>query len=328
MERTPKEEIAPRQEIEARNEPGLEWAASAMEHFGDVGDKEAVFMLALTLGHPEWEAEMLRQVKEYKPHVSDPEGLLIRIKADFEASKNMSEQNGSFIEVENSWMEHIPAVKERLSEINAYFNAEEGEYPRKVILVPAEGIIKTDNSGSSFHVGDAAVILSHAGNLDNVGHEFLHGMINPMTEELKHRLPEEKILALASDRYKIDDMYGEHALSLLNEELIRTYNDIIRSDGAPPSPEEFKKKIESLTDETFAHILTNEPHTGKRLKNMGINTLKEFQERSVEYYERYIKNELRERIYGLYREFEAKKEVQPDLKFKDFFAGAVDRLFA
>ncbi len=61
---------------------------------------------------------------------------------------------------------------------------------------------------------------------------------------------------------------------------------------------------------------------------MGINTLKEFQDRSVEYYERYIKNELRERIYELYREYEAKKEVQPDLKFRDFFAGAVDRLFA
>jgi hypothetical protein len=328
MEGCPSVESSPKHEVETGSEPGLVWAGKAMERFGDVGDEEAVFMLALTLGHPEWEGELLRQVKAYKPHIVDPEGLLGRIKADFESSGNESGQNESVLESSNGWNEHIPEVEERLAEINAYFNPAEGEYPRRIVLVPSDTILSSANSGSSYHIGDTVVILAHSGNIDNVGHEFLHGIVNPMTEALQERLPEQRIVALASDKYKIDEGYGEHALSLLNEELIRTYNDVVRNGEALPSLEGFKSRLSEITDEDLAGILASDPGTSRRLEQMGIASLDELKSRAEEYFERYMKNELREKIFGLYREYDEQKRVLPDLKFKDFFAERVDQLFS
>lgn len=327
MEPNFEKETASKFEIEASNARSLEWAAGAMARFADEGDEEAVYMLALTLEHPEWEGEMMRQVKVCKPHVSNPEALLTRMKSEFGSFTPEVGGSNEQGQINTSWSERIPDVEARLAEITAYFNPNDGDSPRKVILVPGEQILSSPNSGSSFHIGDTAVILSHAGNLDNVGHEFLHGYINPITEALSGRLPEGEILKLASDKYKIDEMYGEHALSLLNEELIRTYNDVIRTGESLPSKEDFKRKLEGLSDDSFAQVLKNEPQTSKRLEQLGIKSLGELIERSDEYFERYMKNELRERIYRMYCEYNEQKQAQPDIRFKDFFESKADQLF-
>ena len=65
---------------------------------------------------------------------------------------------------------------------------------KKIIIVPSDKLLSSKDTGSSFHVGDTIVIMSHTENLENFEHEFLHGIINLMTEELAEEIPQEKLL--------------------------------------------------------------------------------------------------------------------------------------
>ena len=104
------------------------------------------------------------------------------------------------------------------------------EIAKKVVIIPSDRLLPSKETGQSFHIGDTTVIMSHTENPMNLEHEFLHGIINPITEELAGEIPQEKVVALASEKLKKGEEYGEHALSLLNEELIRTYNEFIENE--------------------------------------------------------------------------------------------------
>lgn len=61
---------------------------------------------------------------------------------------------------------------------------------------------------------------------------------------------------------------------------------------------------------------------------MTIHSLQEFRNRADEYFVKYVKNELRERIYAFYKEYERQKTQRVDLRFKDFFISNIKNFFA
>ena len=296
-------------------ERGLEFASSVMDQYSDIKDEEAIFMLALSLEHPEWKKELVEQVKKYKQHISDPEKILAKLRNDFSKIDSTATINDEA----ESWEQYVSIFEAQISEILEYFHPTDGEFPKKVLLVLAGNIIKNKNSGFSFHVDNTAVIVSHPGNVDNAGHEYLHGIINPLTEMIANDLPKENIISLASVKYKVDEGYGEHAESLLNEELIRTYNDIIRHGEDLPSLEQFKQVLDELTEESYANTLNSEPETRARLEQMGIHSLLELRGQIDTYFDRYVRNDLRERVYSFYKEYEQQKITNRNIRFKDFF---------
>ena len=168
--------------------------------------------------------------------------------------------------------------------------------------------------------------MSHTENLENFEHEFLHGIINLMTEELAEEIPQEKVVALASSKLKVDEMYGDHSLSLLNEELIRTY-DLIKSKSPIRTLANFTALVDSLSEDRFAELISAEPRTKERFTTVGISSLADFKVKVEEYYNRYEKNELRERVYCLYEKFNAEKSAHPKIRFKDFLAREIKGLF-
>lgn len=323
MEEIRTREILPKPQFEIRQEKSLEFIAHTIKDYEYVGDEEAVFMLALTLDHPEWKDFILEQMKKNKPHVQNVEKILERLRENYSGWQSQIQPNA---EDAVWWTEHLPEVKVRIEDLLAYFRPSPGEVAKKIIIVPSDKLLSSKDTGSSFHVGDTIVIMSHTENTENFEHEFLHGIINPTTEDLAEKIPDEKVVALASDKLKVEEMYGDHALSLLNEELIRTYN-FIKLKKPIRTLANFTVLVDSLSEDSFAELINTEPRTKERFATVGIYSLPDFKTKVKEYYDRYEKNELRERVYHLYERFNSEKINNPNIKFKNFFTREIESLF-
>jgi hypothetical protein len=191
---------------------------------------------------------------------------------------------------------------------------------KKITIVPSDKLLSSKDSGSSFHVDGATVIMSHTENLDNFEHEFLHSIINPLTEKISESIPEEKIINLASIKLKEEEMYGDNALSLLNEELIRTYNDLIKNKKNIRTFNDFEKMTNSLDNDSFNKIVKSESQIKTRFSSMNIASLEEFKLKIKEYYDKYEKNELREKVFQLYKKYDAEKSINQNIRFEDFLS--------
>ena len=229
MEGIETKENLPQPRLEIRQEKSLEFIAQSIHSYEDVGDEEAVFMLALTLEHPEWKDDILEQIKKHKPHVKDVGKILERLEKDYFSSGWQSQIQPN-AEDAIWWTEHLPEAKMRITNLISYFRPSADEIAKKVVIIPSDRLLPSKETGQSFHIGDTTVIMSHTENPMNLEHEFLHGIINPITEELAGEIPQEKVVALASEKLKKGEEYGEHALSILNEDLIRTYNEFIENE--------------------------------------------------------------------------------------------------
>lgn len=325
MENLATKEKLPQPQLEVRQEKSLEFITQSIQDYEDVGDEEAVLMLTLTLDHPEWKDTILEQIKQHKPHVQNVEKILEKLKKNYFSSGWQSQIQPN-AEDAIWWAEHLPETKAQIANLLTYFRPLPDEVVKKIIIVPSDKLLSSKNTGSSFHVGDAIVIMSHTENPENFEHEFLHGIINPLTEKFEGEIPQRKVVALASGKLKVEEMYGDHALSLLNEELIRTYN-FIKLKRPIRTFDSFSALVDSLDENRFAELINTGPHTKAHFASIGISSLADFKAKVKEYYDLYEKNELRERVYRLYEKFNAEKSIHPEVKFKDFFAKAIKGLF-
>jgi hypothetical protein len=89
---------------------------------------------------------------------------------------------------------------------------------------------------------------------------------------------------------------------MLCEELINTYTECVKRNKTPESFESFQQKIQSISDEDFNETLHSKDK-GESLRQLGIKTKSELLERAGEYYDRYIKNQLRESLYEIYKDY-------------------------
>jgi hypothetical protein len=188
--------------------------------------------------------------------------------------------------------ENLPQLKERLNKAINFFNPKESEF-EKIIYLPTNPL-QDKQTGSGFNIGNKYYINTDKGNETNEVHEFLHSIINPITEKLN--LTEEdqqEIIGLSMDTLKED---YEDALSILTEEIIRTYG-IGFDKEEKPEFNSFKTKLLNLDKNILQKVLLEKGidySTDEFLDNDDIIR---------KYYEKY-NNRLSERIWRLFEKYE------------------------
>ncbi|MBT3349508.1 hypothetical protein HN954_01440 [bacterium] len=148
------------------------------------------------------------------------------------------------------------------------------------------------------------MIVPH--DLDNAEHEILHCFVNPIAAEIASKLSSEelqKIIDLAPDSLKIDRGYGEHAESLLAEQLIRKYQSFFRDKKAPVERETFLAELKKYSDENLQKTFENNEMLHSNCESMGIENSKEFRIRAEEYFERFVRDDLGVFLYQFWKKF-------------------------
>jgi hypothetical protein len=275
-------------------------------------DEETLYNLALTYQHPERAEHVLAMTTKHKPHVADPENVrtkcleMINAFDQIFSISPLSQKINAEIEKDKMLRtERIDETRARIDALIDFYKPDtETSDIKRVNLVPTDPVYRK-NSGRAFSVFPGEqIIICHIDNIDNQDHEFSHGIINPIIEKLSEQLDDvqkEKVSALASSKLK--RCYGDEYFSLLCEEFIRTYNDVLRKGEQPQTCEGFMQKVSDLTDEQFQHFLANNGYLVKRFSELGIQTVDEFKRRSREYFERFEQNQLQDLIFRFYQNY-------------------------
>ena len=288
-------------------------------------DEEVLYTLAFTYGHPERNEGAFEMITKYKSYIKNPQELqqkLFRVLAIFEQSFSLSPLVKKMtVEIEKDKKareEILEDTKTRIEKLIAFFKPDSKTTKiRKVSLMPTDPLNRV-NTGGAFVFGEELVLKTHIDNADNLEHEFLHSIINPIVEKLSQLLKDEqkeKISQLANEKLKQD--YGEEYFSLLCEEFIRTYNDVFKKGEKPQSYEDFVRKISDISEEQFQKFLGQSESLKERCVELKITTIEDFKNKSREYFEKFEKNQLRELIFKLYQEYCSRpnKEVENFEKF-------------
>jgi len=275
-------------------------------------DEETLYNIALTYQHPERAEKVLEMAAKYKPHVKNPQeayqkvlALLENFDKTFSASP-LAEKFAAEIERDrNERLQRMEETRKRIESLIDFFKPDSKTTDvKKLSFVPTDPLYKK-NSGRNFSAFPGEqIIISHIDNVDNQDHEFSHGIINPIVEKLSQQLTDEqkeKISQLASVKLKQD--YGDGHFSLLCEEFIRTYNDILKRGEKPQTYENFAQKISGITEDQFQKFLAESKNFSARCAEFGIATIEDFKNKSQEYFERFEKNPLRDLIFELYQEY-------------------------
>jgi len=286
-------------------------------------DEETLYNLALTYQHPERVEKVLEMVAKYKPHVKNPQEihqkvitLLESFNQTFSASP-LAEKFAAEIEQDrNERLARLAETRKRIENLIDFFKPDSKTTDtRKLIFVPTDPLYRV-NSGRNFSAFPGEqIIISHIDNVDNQDHEFSHGIVNPIVEKLSQQLTDEqkeKISRLASGKLKQD--YNDGHFSLLCEEFIRTYNDFLKRRERPQTYEDFVQKIYGISEKQFQKELVQSKNFKARCEELGITTIKDFKNKSQEYFERFEKNQLRDLIFEIYQEYSSR----PNKKAENF----------
>ena len=286
-------------------------------------DEETLYNLALTYQHPERVEKVLEMVAKYKPHVKNPQEihqkvitLLESFNQTFSASP-LAEKFAAEIEQDrNERLARLAETRKRIENLIDFFKPDSKTTDtRKLIFVPTDPLYRV-NSGRNFSAFPGEqIIISHIDNVDNQDHEFSHGIVNPIVEKLSQQLTDEqkeKISRLASGKLKQD--YNDGHFSLLCEEFIRTYNDFLKRGERPQTYEDFVQKIYGISEKQFQKELVQSKNFKARCEELGITTIKDFKNKSQEYFERFEKNQLRDLIFEIYQEYSSR----PNKKAENF----------
>lgn len=275
-------------------------------------DEETLYNLALTYQHPSRAEKILEMVGKYKPHVKNPQEvyqkvltLLERFDQTFSASLLTEKFTAEIERDRNKRLERTEENRKRIEVLIDFFRPDsKTTNVKKLSFVPTDPLYKK-NSGRNFSAFPGEqIIISHIDNIDNQDHEFSHGIINPIVKKLSQQLTDEqkeKISQLASVKLKQD--YGDGHFSLLCEEFIRTYNDVLKRGEKPQTYEDFVRKISAITENQFQKFLADSQNFRARCEQLEIKTIEDFKNKSQEYFEKFEKNQLRDLIFELYQEY-------------------------
>ncbi|MDD2656685.1 MAG: hypothetical protein PHQ18_03920 [Patescibacteria group bacterium] len=285
-------------------------------------DEEVLYTLAFTYGHEERNLGAFEVIAKHKSYIENPRELqqkLFRILEKFAqsfSSSLLAKKLSTEIEKDKKAREEIlDATKRKIEKLIAFFKPDSKTTKiRKISLMPSDPLNGV-NTGSAFVFGAELVLKTHIDNPDNLEHEFSHSIINPIVEKLSQQLTaeqKEKISELANEKLKQD--YGDEYFSLLCEEFIRTYNDVVKKGEKPQTYEAFVQKISSINEEQFQNFLKKSKSLQARCKELGITTIEELRDKSQEYFERFEKNKLRDLIFEIYQEY----SNRPDKETENF----------
>ena len=284
-------------------------------------DEETLYNVALTYQHPERAEKVLEMAAKYKPHVKNPQdvykkvlALLDRFDQTFSASPLAEKFTAEIERDRNERLQRMEKTRKRIEELIDFFKPDSKTTDvKKLSFVPTDPLYKK-NSGRNFSAFPGEqIIISDIENTLNQDHEFSHGIINPIVEKLSQQLTDEqkeKISQLASEKLKQD--YGDGHFSLLCEEFIRTYTEIVSEGKQPQTYEEFTQKISGITEDQFQKFLAESMSLKARCEQLDIKTIDDFKNKSQEYFERFEINRLRDLIFEIYQEYlsRPKKEAE------------------
>lgn len=285
--------------VSVRVERGLDWVAAHRHEFGAEADEEVLCWAALSAEDPTRREAFLGRMRRDKPHIADPEGFFARVAGAYAEHPAPDVDHGQEVA---RWNESLPEVRKRIASIRKFFRPQTA--PERVTLVPADALVGS-TSGRAFDMGRELLIASHSENLDNVAHEYLHAILNPLVERLAASLsPEQRTSLIARAGSTLREEYGNNE-SVLYEEFIRTYNDWFARGEQPLTLEAFSKRLHEYDEQAFRTMVVRNPRIAERFRTLGIASLAELSNRAGEYYDRFERDDLRERLYALYKAYEA-----------------------
>ena len=296
------------------------------EFYKEGVDEETLYNLALTYQHPERAEKVLEMAAKYKPHVKNPQEVYQKVLSLLEnfdqtfSTSPLAEKFATEIERDkNERLQRMEETRERIKSLIDFFKPDSKTTDvKKLSFVPTDPLYKK-NSGRAYSAFPGEqIIISHIDNIDNQDHEFLHGIINPIVEKLSKRLTDEqkeKISQIASEKLKQD--YGDGHFSLLCEEFIRTYNDVLKRGERPQTYDNFVQKISGITEDQFQKFLTESVSLKARCEELGISTVDDFKNKSEKYFEKFEKNPLRDLIFELYQEYSDRQDKETE-NFEQF----------
>jgi hypothetical protein len=288
-------------------------------------DEESFYNLALTYQHPERSEKVFELAAKYKPHIKDPQEVQRKVLTALESFDKtfsrtpLAEKFAEQTEQDKRLrIEKIDENKKRIKNIIDFFKPDQKTVDiQKVIFVPTDPLYKK-NSGRSFSAFTGEqIIISNIDNTLNQDHEFCHGIINPIVEKLSNQLTaeqKEKISQLASGKLKRD--YGKGHFSLLCEEFIRTYTEIVVKGERPQTYEDFAQKISGINNNQFMDLLSQSESLKIRCAELNIASIEDLKDKSKEYFERFEKNQLRDLIFNIYQEYTNRSDKE--VNFEQF----------
>lgn len=292
-------------------------------------DEETLYNIALTYQYPERAEKVLEMAAKYKPHVKNPQEVYRKVLALLESfdqtfsASPLAEKFTAEIERDrNERLQRMEETKKRIEALIDFFKPDSKTTDvKKLSFVPTDPLYKK-NSGRNFSAFPGEqIIISHIENTLNQDHEFSHGIINPIVEKLSQQLTDEqkeKISQLANEKLKQD--YGDGHFSLLCEEFIRTYTELVADGKHPQTYEDFVQKISGITEEQFQKFLAESASLKARCEQLGIQTIDDFKNKSQEYFEKFEKNQLRDLIFELYQEYLNRPDKEAE-NFEQFVLG-------
>lgn len=332
VEREKSQEIMEIPDIHIKEEKGATLLSVALKaHNQDLEeseiDEETLYNIALTYDHPEREHALYDFISKHKDYIDNPKELRNKI-IELLSGVDDSLTEGAKVELQEASQEDIKkrqenleATKKRIEDLIDFFKPNPDSTTVQKITILPTGILDKKESGNSYSFGNELIIRSHIDNPKNLDHEFLHSIINPIMDKFTEKLSEEqrkKIVGSASHNLKVEQGYGEDYYSLLAEEFIRTYNDVIQNNESPGSLDDFVQKINEISEEGFEETYNKSEKFKKRCEELNIRNLEDLKKKSIEYYEKFEKNELREIIFNLYQDYIKEKSQNEKINFEEF----------
>jgi len=290
-------------------------------------DEEALYNIALTMNKPERIDSAANFISKHKDYIQNfyylREKFLV-ILTELEKSLP-SELINQFNLAINKDIEmrsqNIEKTKKQISDLIEFYKPNPGTTKINQIVILPTDFLYREKAGTAFEFDKTVIIRSHINNPGNFEHEFLHCIINPIVEKLTQQLTDEqkkKISNYGSYKLKVEEKYGEGHESLLCEEFIRTYNDVIQKGEIPVTFQVFEYKLKELNEESFKIFLEKDKKQGNKLFQLGISTLDDLKNKRKEYWDRFGESKLKIIIYNFYQKYIKERERESNINFEEF----------
>lgn len=309
------------------SEKTIKFLQTLKESNDDSANEEMLYEIALTLDNPERMEAVVEFVARYKfltRNLHELRDELLAELRNLETSLPEDLKNKfklAILDDVEKRNQNMAKTKEQIADLIDFFKPKQKTTKiRKIVILPTD-FLYHEESGSAFEFGDTTILCSHIDNPGNLEHEFLHSVINPIVEKLSDKLTGEqkqKISSLGSYRLRVEEEYGDGHESLLCEEFIRTYNDVIQKGGEPLSYDDFVQKVNEIDEVQFSEILRKNEKLKNRCTQLGIITLEDMKNNSKEYYDRFGEGKLRDIIYKFYQKYIQEKNRNGKITFEDF----------
>lgn len=309
------------------NEKSIQFLKEIKALESDGIDGETLFNISLTYENESRVEVLFEFIAKHKKYIKNSEELRNNLLIVIDNLKNnlpkslAQDFDKAITEDVKMREQNIEDSKQIIKKLINFFRPQKNTTKIKRLLLLPTNFLMSEKSGVSFNFGEDLYISSNINNPNNLEHEFLHCVVNPIVDKLDQQLSDEqkqKISNFANNRLKFEQGYGQGYYSLLCEEFIRTYNDVFQYGAEPATYKDLVSKIENIDEAQFNFLLSKKEDLKKHCDQLQINTLDDFQNKSQEYFDAFEKNKLRDIIFELYQDFVKEKEKNNNVTFEKF----------